>query len=96
MGVVQFPLSWLVGRKNLPEGHHKAVTADRPSSRDELTTAFSDRRGMENDGANRFVLGYRLSSDDVLEEAVEHIHHLQELFGGDDGPELRWLIQDDG
>lgn len=95
MEVVQFPLSWLVGRKNLPEDHHKAVTADHPSSRDELTAAFSDRRGMENDGANRFVLGYRLSSDDVLEEAVEHLHGLQELFRGDDGPDLHRLIEED-
>lgn len=94
--VVQFPLNWLVGRKNLPEDHQKAVTADYPSTYDELCEAFSDERGMRNDGANRFVLGYRLSSDDVLEEAVDHIHHLQELFGGDDGPELRRLIQDDG
>jgi hypothetical protein len=93
---VQFPLKWLVGRKNLPEEHNKAVTADRPSSRDALTTAFSDRRGMENDGANRFVLGYRLSSDDVLEEAIEYIYNLQELFDDDDGPELRQLILDDG
>lgn len=96
MDVVQFPLNWLVGRKNLPEGHHKAVTANRPTTRAELAAAFSDRRGMENDGANRFVLGYRLSSDDVLEEAVMHIHRLQELFDGDDGPELRRLQQDDG
>lgn len=90
--VIQFPLSWLVGRKNLPEGHHKAVTEDYPSTRDELIAAFSDRRGMENDGANRFVLGYRLSSEDVLEESVEHLYRLQELFGGDDGPELRRLV----
>jgi len=74
--LVQFPLNWLVGRKNLHEGHHKPVTAARPTTREELTTAFSDRRGMENDGANRFVLDYRLTSDDVLEEAVGHIHHL--------------------
>jgi hypothetical protein len=96
MEVVQFPLSWLVGRKNLPEGHRKAVTADRPSTRDDLAAAFSDRQGMEHDGANRFVLGYQLSSDDVLEEAVEYLHHLQELFEDDDGPELRRLISEDG
>jgi hypothetical protein len=48
---------------------------------------------MENDGTNRFVLGYRLSSDDVLEESVEQLYRLQELFGGDDGPELGHLVE---
>lgn len=91
--VIQFPLNWLVGRKNLPSDHRKAVTAKRPSAREELTEAFSDRRGMENDGANRFVLGYRLSSDDVLEEAVRHLHRLQDLFDGDEGPEVHRLMQ---
>jgi hypothetical protein len=89
--VIQFPLNYLVGRKNLPEDHPKAVTAEYPSSRDELAEAFSDRRGMENDGANRFVLGYRLSSEDVLEESVEYIHRLRGLVGDD--PELQRLVE---
>lgn len=96
LDVIQFPLNWLVGRKTLPEGHQKAVTAAYPSTVDELREAFSDERGMRNDGANRFVLGYQLASDEGLEAAVEYIHQLQQLFGGDDGPELRRLVQTDG
>ena len=90
--VIQFPINWLVGRKNLPEDHRKAVTAEYPSTKEELGDAFSDRRGMESDGANRFVLGYRLSSSDVLEESVDYINRLKGLFGGDHGPELQRLI----
>ena len=56
LAVIQFPLNWLVGRKNLPEGYRKNVRAERPETRDELIEAFTDRKGMENDGANWCIL----------------------------------------
>lgn len=90
--VTQFPLNWLVGRKNLPKGHNKMRTAQHPSSRDELLTAFSDEQGMKNDGANRFVLGYSVEIANAVEESVEHLTQLQDEFGSNNGPELRALL----
>lgn len=92
MEVIQFPLSWLVGRKNLPPEHNKAVSAARPATQSELAKAFADRRGMEHDGANRFVLGYQLNSDDILEEAIGYFDRLDGLFGTDDGPALKQVL----
>jgi hypothetical protein len=93
MVVIQFPLNYLVGRKTLPEKHSKAVTAKQPSSKEELNEAFSDRKGMENDGANRFVIGYPVSTSNALEDSVESIHRVHELFDADDSLRLRQLIE---
>lgn len=90
--VVQFPLNWLVGRKTLPKGTKKAVKADNPSSRDELVSAFSDRAGMEGDGANRFVIGYPVELSNALEESITSIEKLRELFETDDGPAIKALL----
>jgi hypothetical protein len=90
--VIQFPLNWLVGRKNLPRGHKKAMTARYPSSHDELSDAFSDRQSMKTDGANRFLLAYSVDITNAVEESVECLTQLQYQFGTDDGPELRAFI----
>lgn len=92
--VVQFPLNWLVGRKNLPKGTKKAVTADNPSSREELVSAFSDRAGMKGDGANRFVLGYPVELSNALEESVTTLEKLRDLFETNDEPTIRALLTD--
>lgn len=90
--VIQFPLNWLVGRKNLPEGHRKNVRAKQPSTHEELAEAFSDRTGMENDGANWFILGYPVDLENPLEDTVENLSRLQTLFGDEEKPALDDLI----
>lgn len=92
LAVVQFPLNWLVGRKNLPTGHRKAVTAGFPSTREELVAAFRDRSGMTDDGANRFFLGYSVQHSTALEDAIEHLARAKEIFGTADGPALDALL----
>jgi hypothetical protein len=92
--VVQFPLNWLVGRKNLPKGTKKAVTAENPSSREELVSTFSDRAGMEGDGANRFVLGYPVELSNALEESVTSLEKLRDLFETNDGPAIEALLSE--
>jgi hypothetical protein len=91
--VVQFPLNWLVGRKNLPEGHAKNVRAKQPSTREELAESFSDRTGMENDGANWFILGYPVDLGNSLEDTVENISRLQNIFGNKEKPALETFMQ---
>lgn len=93
MEVIQFPFNWLVGRKNLPEGHEHARTAEFPSERDELIEAFSDRKGMKDNGANRFVLGYQINPSNALDDAVTIIARLQDIFETADGPKLSALIE---
>lgn len=91
--VIQFPLNWLVGRKNLPEGHGKARTAKFPSDRDELIDAFRDRKAMKDDGANRFVLGYTVNPSNALDDAVTDLGRLQDVFETAEGPKLRALLE---
>jgi len=93
VNVIQFPLNWLVGRKNLPDGHRKNVRAKRPSTHDELVEAFSDKNGMENDGANWFILGYPVSLANPLEDTVEHLTAMQTLFGGPTDPSLEVFLE---
>jgi hypothetical protein len=95
MEVVQFPLHRFVGRKTLPDGHQKAVTAEFPERRDELEVAFSDKKGMRNDGANRFVLGYTIDLSEPLAESVATLEQLREVFGTDDGSRLAAAIGGD-
>lgn len=83
----------MVGRKNLPEGHEHARTAEFPSERDELIEAFSDRKGMKDNGANRFVLGYQINPSNALDDAVTIIARLQDIFETADGPKLSALIE---
>ena len=90
--VIQFPLNWLVGRKNLPKGHGSARTAKYPSTRDELVEAFSDRNGMKNNGAKRFVLGYAIDSSDALEDAVDSLSSLEDIFETDEGPKSGLIL----
>jgi hypothetical protein len=93
LDVIQFPLNWLVGRKNLPERHRKNVRAKRPETRDELVEAFTDRKGMENDGANWFILGYPVDLANPLKESVDSLTHLQDLFGSQTDPSLEALLE---
>lgn len=95
LDVIQFPLNWLVGRKNLPERHRKAVRESYPSTSEELRNAFSDRAGMENDGANRFVIAHEVDRSDALTEAVDILEGLQELFGDEREPSLDAFISSD-
>lgn len=93
LDVIQFPLNWLVGRKSLPEGHQKNVRAKRPSTREELVEAFTDKKGMKNDGANWFILGYSIGLTNPLEESIERLSRLQSLFGSQTDPGLEALLE---
>lgn len=92
LDVIQFPLNWLVGRKNLPEGHRKNVQAMQLSTRKELVEAFSDKEGMKNDGANWFILGYPISLSTPLEDSLRHLNRLQALFGSQTNPSLEAVL----
>lgn len=91
--VIQFPINWLVGRKNLPKGHGSARTAKFPSKRQELFEAFSDREGMENAGAKRFFLGYSVDSSGALESSVDNLSRLQAIFETEEGPKLSSFVE---
>lgn len=94
--VIQFPLNWLVGRKSLPEGHKKNVRASQLSDRDDLVDAFTDRKGMEKDGANWFFLGYQVDLENPLEETTEKLPILQNIFGDETEPSLKYFFGDSG
>lgn len=93
LDVIQFPLNWLVGRKNLPEGHGSARTAKFPSERDKLVDAFSDRKAMKDNGAKRFVFGYSVNPSNALDDAVTNLGRLQDIFETADGPKLSALLE---
>jgi hypothetical protein len=92
LDVIQFPLNWLVGRKNLPEGHRKNVRAKYPETRDELVEAFTDRKGMENDGANWFILAYPVDLSKPLKDSVDALTTLQDLFNSQTNPSVEALL----
>jgi hypothetical protein len=93
LDVIQFPLNWLVGRKNLPKGHGSARTAKFPSERDELVNAFSDRKAMKDNGAKRFVFGYSVNPSSALDDTVTKLERLEDIFETADRPKLSALLE---